>query len=72
MVKQNLVRELDINEDFDSQIDTALGGTALDEINWGGKEVEPNKIYEGRVARLDDDFIVVDIGCKSEGIVPTS
>ncbi|MDR3233260.1 MAG: 30S ribosomal protein S1 [Planctomycetaceae bacterium] len=72
MVRQNLVRELDINEDFDSQIDAALGSTALDEINWGGKEVEPNKIYEGKVARLDEGFIIVDIGCKSEGIVPAS
>ena len=30
----------------------------------------PNQIVEGKVLRIDDEFVLVDVGYKSEGIIP--
>ena len=71
MVRQNLVRELDLGEnDWGSQLDAALGGAPMEEKDWGGREIVGNQIIEGKIIRIDEDFVVVDIGYKSEGIVP--
>jgi len=73
MVRQNLIRELDLNENnWDMQIDAALSGAPMETKDWGGREIVGNQIAEGKIVRIDDDFVVVDIGYKSEGIVPTS
>ena len=73
MVRQNLLRELDLDENnWDLQIDAALSGMPMVEMNWGGREVVGNQIAEGKIVRIDEDFVVVDIGYKSEGIVPVS
>jgi len=73
MVRQNLLRELDLDENnWELQIDAALSGTPMVEMNWGGREVVGNQIAEGKIVRIDEDFVVVDIGYKSEGIVPVS
>jgi len=72
MVRQNLIRELDHDENWDLQVDVALDGTPMVELNWGGREIVGNQIAEGKIVRIDEDFVVVDIGYKSEGIVPVS
>jgi small subunit ribosomal protein S1 len=73
MVRQNLIRELDLNENnWDIQIDAALSGAPMEANDWGGKEIVGNQIAEGKIVRIDEDFVVVDIGYKSEGIVPVS
>jgi len=36
------------------------------------EEVSVNQIVEGRIVRVERDFAVVDVGYKSEGIVPLS
>jgi len=73
MVRQNLIRELDLNENnWDLQVDVALSGTPMETTDWGGREIAGNQIAEGKIVRIDDDFVVVDIGYKSEGIVPVS
>ena len=73
MVRQNLIRELDLNENnWEFQIDTAQGGVPMEEKDWGGREIVGNQIAEGKIVRIDEDFVVVDIGYKSEGIVPVS
>jgi len=73
MVRQNLVRELDLNENnWDLQLDAALDGTPMETKDWGGREIVGNQIIEGKIIRIDEDFVVVDIGFKSEGIVPVS
>jgi small subunit ribosomal protein S1 len=73
MVRQNLIRELDLNENnWDLQVDVALSGTPMETTDWGGREIVGNQIAEGKIVRIDDDFVVVDIGYKSEGIVPVS
>ncbi|MDR0703931.1 MAG: S1 RNA-binding domain-containing protein, partial [Planctomycetaceae bacterium] len=71
MVKLNLIRELDANEDnWEPQVDAALNGTPIEENEWGGQEVVGNQITEGRIVRIENEFVIVDIGYKSEGIVP--
>ena len=73
MVRQNLVRELDLNENnWDTQLVTALDGAPMEAKDWGGREIVGNQILEGKIIRIDEDFVVVDIGYKSEGIVPVS
>ncbi|HEY4234008.1 MAG TPA: 30S ribosomal protein S1 [Lacipirellulaceae bacterium] len=68
MVNRNLIREFDVSEEEEL---AAIGSAAPDEMEWlGGADVTANQIVEGRVLRLDDDFILVDVGYKSEGIVP--
>ena len=73
MVRQNLIRELDLNENnWDIQVGVALSGIPMETKDWGGRELVGNQIAEGRVVRIDEDYVVVDIGYKSEGIVPVS
>jgi small subunit ribosomal protein S1 len=35
-----------------------------------GPDVDVNKIVEGRIIRVEDDFVLVDVGFKSEGTIP--
>jgi small subunit ribosomal protein S1 len=71
VVKLNLIRELDANEDnWEPQVDAALNGTPIEENEWGGQEVVGNQITEGKIVRIENEFVIVDIGYKSEGIVP--
>src|SRR5262245_42942403 len=68
MVTRNLIREFDITEEEE---DFAIGTAMPDELDWlKGGDVGPNQIVEGRVLRIDDDFVLVDVGYKSEGIIP--
>ncbi|MDE2238525.1 MAG: 30S ribosomal protein S1 [Rhodospirillales bacterium] len=47
-------------DDFAALLDSSLGGAA-------GFE---GSVVSGRVLRIDDDFVIVDVGLKSEGRVP--
>jgi small subunit ribosomal protein S1 len=68
MVNRNLVREFDVSEE---DWNAAIGDTLPDDAGWlVGGDVGPNQIVEGRVLRIDDDFVLVDVGYKSEGIIP--
>jgi small subunit ribosomal protein S1 len=68
MVNRNLIREFDVS---DEDWNVAIGETLPEDMDWlKGEEVGPNQIVEGRVLRVDDDFILVDVGYKSEGIIP--
>ncbi len=48
------------SDDFAALLDSSLGGNA-------GFE---GSVVTGRVLRIDDDFVIVDVGLKSEGRVP--
>lgn len=70
MVNRNLIRTLDLSEEeWQQEFNTALEGTPPEEIDWGGQEVAINQIIEGRIIRLEGDFVLVDVGYKSEGII---
>ncbi len=59
-------------EEWEEELAQAMGGTATDEIDWGGSELAVNKIIDGRVLRVDNEFVLVDVGYKSEGVIPRS
>ncbi len=73
MVNRNLIRGLDLKqEEWEEELAQAMGGTATEEIDWGGGELAVNKIIDGRILRIDSEFVLVDVGYKSEGIIPLS
>src|SRR5918993_783675 len=68
MVNRNLIREYDVSEE---DWNVAIGESLPDDLDWlSGGDVAPNQIVEGKVIRIDEDFILVDVGYKSEGIIP--
>ena len=68
MVNRNLIREFDVS---DEDWNEAIGDALPDDMGWlKGGDVGPNQIVEGKVLRIDDDFVLVDVGYKSEGIIP--
>jgi small subunit ribosomal protein S1 len=70
MVNRNLIRGLDLNkEEWELELAAALGGTATDEIDWGGEELTVNQILDGKILRVDADSVLVDVGYKSEGTI---
>jgi small subunit ribosomal protein S1 len=68
MVNRNLIREFDWTED---EMNAAIGTAPPEEMDWlGGVDVTANQIVEGKVLRIDDEYVLVDVGYKSEGIIP--
>jgi small subunit ribosomal protein S1 len=71
MVNRNLIRGLDLNkEEWEQELAAALGGTATDEIDWGGENLAVNQIIDGKILRVDEETVLVDVGYKSEGTIP--
>ncbi len=73
MVNRNLIRGLDFKEDeWEQELSEAMGGAGADEINWGAEALSVNKIITGKVLRVDSEFVLVDVGYKSEGMIPVN
>ena len=73
MVNRNLIRGLDLgNEEMERELELAMadGGSATTAVEWGGGDLAVNSIVEGRIIRVDDEFVLVDVGYKSEGQIP--
>ena len=71
MVDRNLIRSLENDDFLKSAIDDAMSGVddqgiATIEAEAG---IELNKIVDGRIVRVSDDAVLVDVGFKSEGII---
>jgi len=70
MVNRNLIRGLDLSEDeWQQELNAAMEGLSAEDVAWGTEQVEVNEIVEGRVLRVEGDFVLVDVGYKSEGII---
>jgi small subunit ribosomal protein S1 len=77
MVNRNLIRSL-TDDDLDAEMTVALGGTSYEdfepEVNIATADLAPdfsvNKIVRGRIIRVDDENVLIDVGFKSEGTVP--
>ncbi|MCA9237626.1 MAG: 30S ribosomal protein S1 [Planctomycetales bacterium] len=68
MVNRNLIREFDISEE---DWNAAIGELAPDDVSWlDGQDISINQIVEGKVIRIDEEFVLVDVGYKSEGSIP--
>ena len=73
MVNRNLIRGIDADiEDWDAEIQTAMGDQSTEELFAPGDELDVNQIVTGNILRVDSEFVLVDVGYKSEGIIPRS
>ncbi len=71
MVNRNLIRGLDIDDDvLDREIDAAMDGSTTEDFSWGGGDLAVNSLVDGKILRVDDEFVLVDVGYKSEGQIP--
>lgn len=75
MAPNELVKRLDLPEDeLDRQVREALGEQNDEAIaklyEESVKNFEPDQILTGKILSLTGDDVIVDIGYKSEGIVP--
>ncbi|MDA1040788.1 MAG: 30S ribosomal protein S1 [Planctomycetota bacterium] len=70
MVNRNLIRELELGDDLDKELEQALAGAEAEEYSVGAATLSPNAVLEGKILRVDDEFVLVDIGYKSEGQIP--
>jgi small subunit ribosomal protein S1 len=71
MVNRNLIRGLEYeDETLDRDLEAAMGGETADEHYWGGEEVNVNSLIDGKILRVDEEFVLVDVGYKSEGQIP--
>ena len=70
MVNRNLIRNLEItDEEWQRELEVAMAGATTDEMAFGGGEVTVNEVVTGRILRVEGDFVLVDVGYKSEGIL---
>jgi len=77
MVNRNLIRSLEedgVADEFASDFGDLLledfdFGEILGDLDQSGEEVDLNKIVEGKIVRVDDDSVLIDVGFKSEGTV---
>ena len=72
MVNRNLIREFDVSDDdWNAAIGVEPGMELVpEELDWlGGEDVSVNQIVEGKIVRVDNEFVIVDVGYKSEGMV---
>lgn len=78
MVDRNLIREFSVD---DSELDATFASILADTEEAGGldslyeetsKSFETGNILQGVVLRREGDDVLLDVGCKSEGMVPFS
>ena len=71
MVDRNLLREFDVSDDELTAVVTAEDGAkTLDHFLGEGQSFEIGSIVSGKVVEVVGDQVVVNIGYKSEGLVP--
>ena len=72
MVNRNLIRSLESEPDWDQELSDALSGDVATGLATIEQEavIDVNKIVDGRIIRVDDEQVLVDIGYKSEGSIP--
>ncbi|HXG10372.1 MAG TPA: 30S ribosomal protein S1 [Gemmataceae bacterium] len=78
MVNRNLLRQFDLPEtELQQELEAVFrredtGGNVEDWLPHEEQEFEVNKIVSGRVVNVIGDEVVVDVGYKSEGVIPLS
>jgi len=70
MVNRNLIRELEVGDELDQEIELAMAGAAEGEYSVAAATLAVNAVLEGKILRVDDEFVLVDVGYKSEGHIP--
>lgn len=77
MVNRNLIRSLESDADVEAELEAALSGGEGDIMEVLGtfdaeQDIDVNAIVDGRVIRIHDGRVLVDVGFKSEGRIPLS
>src|SRR5690349_20168360 len=72
MVNRNLIRGLDLADDWESELESAMADADSGNVAVATVDLAENAIVEGRVIRIDEEFVLVDVGYKSEGQIPRS
>ncbi|GIX00761.1 MAG: 30S ribosomal protein S1 [Pirellulaceae bacterium] len=73
MVNRNLIRSLEDDQILD-QVETLLPEEEFDDfllenIDELGQQFDVNQIVEGEIVDIDGDYVIVDVGFKSEGAI---
>ena len=73
MVNRNLIRSLE-DDVINSQVDQLLPEDDMDDMILEGLEglnagFDVNQIVDGKVVEINNDYVVIDVGFKSEGAV---
>ncbi len=73
MVNRNLIRGLDVgDEELDRELEAAMADASTGTLTVANVDISENSIVEGRIIRVDDEFVLVDVGFKSEGQIARS
>ncbi len=73
VVNRNLIRGLDLNEDnWENELQSALDSNEINNLFSFENEVSPNQIVDGKIIRVENEYVIVDVGYKSEGQIPIS
>ena len=70
MVNRNLIRSLE-DENLTEELDGLFSGQddVLDVSLENEADYTVNNVVEGRIIRVEDDMVLVDVGFKSEGTI---
>jgi small subunit ribosomal protein S1 len=71
MVNRNLLRSLDSEADgWEAELAVAMEGIDSPDMAYTGTAtIGTNEIVEGKVLRVEGDYVLVDVGYKSEGAI---
>lgn len=72
MVNRNLIRSLEddlMEKELDSLFGDADEEYILGELENVNKQFDVNQIIEGKIVEINDEFVIVDVGFKSEGAI---
>jgi small subunit ribosomal protein S1 len=71
MVNRNLLRQYELSEgELQQELDAAFNQESHDWLPPEEQEFEVNKIVTGRVLNVVGDEVWIDVGYKSEGVIP--
>ncbi|MFN7738343.1 MAG: 30S ribosomal protein S1 [Pirellula sp.] len=73
MVNRTLIRSLE-DDNLEVELNAMFGDAAeellLDSLEDANKQFDVNQIVEGKIVEINEEFVVVDVGFKSEGAIP--
>ncbi len=70
MVNRNLIRELELGDDLEHELELAMEGAGDGDYAVATPTLSVNAVLMGKVLRVDAEFVLVDVGYKSEGHIP--
>ncbi|MFS8563397.1 MAG: S1 RNA-binding domain-containing protein [Rhabdochlamydiaceae bacterium] len=66
----NIIDDVDFNEEDAQLFKKLLSKKETDEGKGSVASMSSGQVLKGRIVEITKDFIVVDVGLKSEGLVP--